>query len=138
MKKYTRVICIILALSFFLITPAKATSETDIQPLYDYVSTIHLDLEINSNTGLASCSTRVVPSGYIPADVELKLQRLINGSWVTFMSWEASDTGKVTIEKSYYVYKGYYYRLSVDVTVYNASGTVIDSVTENSSRQWYS
>lgn len=138
MKKFIKLLCLILICTSFLMTPIYAAQGTDIQPLYDYVSTIQLILDINSNTGLSTSTVDVTTAGYLPVDVELKLQRLINGNWVTYKSWEAYDTGKVTIEKSYYVYKGYLYRLSVDVTVYNSNGAVIDSVTENSSAQWYS
>lgn len=137
MKKLTKFVCLALICVFFLSTPVTATQETDIQPLYDYVSTVQLILDINTTTGLSTSYAEVVPSGYLPVDVELKLQRLINGSWVTFKSWEASDTGKVTINKPYYVYSGYLYRLRVTATVYNSSGTVIDTVTETSSTYYY-
>lgn len=137
MKKLTKFVCLVLICVLFLSTPVKAAQETDIQPLYDYVSTIQLILDINTSTGLSTSTAKVVPLGYLPVDVELRLQRYINGSWVTFKSWEASDTGKVTMEKLYYVYSGYSYRLWVKATVYNSSGTVIDTVTETSSTHYY-
>ena len=138
MRKEIRLICLALICALLLAIPAKATEEPEIMPVYDYVSTIQLVLDINSFTGYTRCKAEAVTTAYRPVDLELKLQRFVDGSWTTFKTWTASDTGNVIINKACFIYKDYYYRLNVKVTVYNSNGTVIETITETSSIQWYS
>ena len=138
MRKGIRLICFTLICALLLAVPAKATEEPEIMPVYDYVSTIQLVLDINSFTGYTRCKAEVITTAYRPVDLELKLQRFVDGSWTTFKTWTASDTGNVSIDKACFIYKDHYYRLNVKVTVYNSNGTVIETITQTSSTQWYS
>lgn len=137
MKYLKKTFCIILVCVLLFSMPVYATQNTGVQPRYAHVSTIHLVLDINTTSGRASCTAETVTLGYLPVDMECHLQRLVYGNWETVKTWEASGIGKATMEKAYYVYSGYLYRLSVDITVYNSNGAVIDNVTETSSTYYY-
>ena len=52
----------------------------------------------------------------------MKLQRYSGGSWHTLTSGTDSDTGLNAYSRSYYVTKGYTYRVYSTVTIYKSKG----------------
>lgn len=54
------------------------------------------------------------------------------GSWVTLKSWSLSkNTPFASIVESYYVSKGYKYKVIVNVFVYDEDNNLIDFTSEN-------
>ena len=66
MRKEIRLICLALICALLLAVPAKATEEPEIMPVYDYVSTIQLVLDINSFTGYTRCKAEVITTASRP------------------------------------------------------------------------
>lgn len=106
--------------------------EEGIQPQYVRVGTFDIDLDIASNDKSTSYSK--VTSGYGKDTIEMtmELQQKIDGKWETIKSWSTSGTLSVSLEKDWYVAKGYDYQVLTTAYVYNPSGVWQETVSETS------
>lgn len=127
-------------LSMFLVLTcitATYSSATAIEPRYTGLTSLAVSIDIASG-GLSTpygCAT--IRSGYT-ADVTLELQRSSNGySWSTVKEWTSSGSGRIILDKEYFVVSGYDYRSKCTAKVYNSSNTLVDNVTEYSATVSY-
>lgn len=104
-----------------------------IQPCYVGVNSSSCSLSISSGT--ATCKGTVNLKSNYTASLTLKLQRSTDGnSWTTLKTWSATGT---SISKSSGVSSGYKYRATLNVKVYNSSGTQVDNFTVKSATKSY-
>ena len=112
----------------FLYTAEAAT------PRYIAINDFRTDLEI-SDSGSASCSTKVsfVYTTYT-VEITMKLQRtsMTESQWTTIRTWTTTGSGTVAMDRVWLVNSGYFYRLIVTATVYDANGNFVETQTISS------
>ena len=88
--------------------------------------------------GKAVFSTSVITNdNSYDIKIVTKLQSYRNGTWKTlYTKTKTSTVASTMISGSYYVTKGYKYRTRNTITVYNASGKVIEQDTLNCTRTY--
>lgn len=105
--------------SIILLSTAAPVSAADDWEGFQNVS-IGLDF---GTLGRADFFTCVIPSvGTYYSKITMKLQRYSGGSWHTLASGTHGDTGSNLFSSSYYVTKGYTYRVHSTVTIYKSKG----------------
>lgn len=119
MKKFYKPIAIFSLLIIALSSSLTPVSAADNWPGFQYVS-IGLDF---GTLGKASFYTTVIPSkdSYY-SKTTMKLQRYSNGAWHTLTSGTYGSTSVNLYSRSYYVTKGYTYRVHSVVTIYKSKG----------------
>lgn len=139
MQKKTMIAFLLTLVMVFSIA-APAVSAVDatnpeiegIEPRYTRVATFDIDLDIGSNDKSTSYSR--VTSGYGKDTINLtmELQQKIDGKWETIKSWSGSGVITVSLEKDWYVDRGYDYQVLSTADVYNSSGVWQETVSETS------
>lgn len=139
MKK--RIIQIVLFVSIFCITalPTYATDRNEaiiIRPYWTEISQFNNSFNITSS-GRADIESTLIAFDVDTIGIEAHLQQFINGSWVTIKTWTEVSTDEIcTAAGSWYVQKGYYYRLFSTGTVYK-DGRQFEQVDYTSIGKWY-
>jgi hypothetical protein len=132
------VFCVMLALPLSAFA-APAGNGLVIQHRYSYIDLISAGLSINGS-GCASCGG-VVQATYTntTASIEVSLQQYKNNAWTTLKTWTGSGPGYWSLEVSgdYYVSSGYSYRVVSTATVYNASGSKLETANKTTSEKTY-
>lgn len=103
-----------------LAQPGTLTYDSEITPMWSMIMNVSNGLEINS--GKALMFSRIAGySGQVRSiRISAYLQRYVNGTWVTVKNWIQDYEGSSALwTKSWYVNKGYYYRLKTYFYVYN-------------------
>ncbi len=119
MKKLRKMFAVCSLCSIILLSTATPVSAADDWEGFQSVS-IGLDF---GTLGKASFYTSVIPSvGTYYSKITMKLQRYSGGSWHTLASGTHGDTGSNLFSSSYYVTKGYTYRVHSTVTIYKSKG----------------
>lgn len=134
-----RILCGLLAVIVVLTTVVPvmaAEGESSVTPRYSYIQSLHASLSINS-IGVASCDAAAVAYGGDSVRLSSALQKYTGSSWTTVKAWSTTAARTAGLSKNYAVPKGYTYRLRVTCTVYNASGTMIESGTLYSNQVVY-
>lgn len=129
MKKFTRSTLSLLLAAVLMATllPAQAAG---ISPRYTGISIIDANLEIKNS--FATCIGTVdVKRGYT-ADLVLELKR----DGTVIKTWSDSGTGKIEINKTYYVTSGHEYELTATATVYNSSNKVVETPSYSASKSY--
>ena len=142
MKKTMRkLIALILAVCALVTTamPAWATSlETpEDDPLVpEYVGISSLSCSCNVSSGTATCKGSVkLKSGYT-CHLAMRLQRSNDkSSWSSRVIWMSQTATSMTKTQS--VTSGSSYRVQLVVSVYNSSGSLVETVTLNSNVVYY-
>lgn len=99
------------------------------------LSSFSADLDISSG-GTATCSCSARASG-CTISVAMKLQRYQNGSWTTLKTWSANQSSPLSLSGTKTVASGYNYRVSATCSVYNSSGSFVESATTYSASKYY-
>lgn len=119
------------------LSPSIAAEENiDIQPRYTYITGIFIDFTISPN-GCAEYTSKASPSDLYKTTVESKLQKKVNGIWITEYSSSETGIGKTTDSGTYWVFEGTY-RVSVIVKIYDGNNNLIERVSEVSSIRTFS
>ncbi|WP_287477265.1 hypothetical protein [Anaerostipes sp.] len=119
MKRFRKVVALCSLCSMFLLSSAVPVSAAD-----DWEGFQNVTIGLTFGTlGKATFYTTVIPSvGTYYSTINMKLQRYSGGSWHTLTSGTDSDTGLNAYSRSYYVTKGYTYRVYSTVTIYKSKG----------------
>lgn len=108
------------------------TSNHQIAPYYTTLTKCSNDLSHNSK-GKVMCEAKTqVRVGYT-AGIEMELQQKKSGSWTTIKTWSDEHTNQVELSKSYYIEKGYSYRLKLTHTAIDSNDKVVETATDYSS-----
>lgn len=135
-------IALVLLLSSILVIPASAAEPTSdnssaVAPRFVDISLMSASIDVNSS-GKASCYSYVdTANSTYKIYVSMSLQRYVDGYWTNVKTWNSSGTGDVTLDKSYYVTPGYYYRTAMAATVYTSGGSFVESEDITSQNDYY-
>lgn len=129
MKKLTRSTLSLLLAAVLTATllPAQAAK---VSPRYTGISNIDANLEIKS--GRATCRGTVEVKSNYTADLVLELKR----DGTVIKTWTDSGTGKIELNKTYYVTSGHDYELEATATVYNSSNKVVETPSYSASKSY--
>ena len=134
-----RILSLTLAvvLLFALVIPVGAAEvDSGISPRFTYISKVSTNLSI-SNLGVATCTGSSFATGVSSVKLICRLQQYKNGTWTTIRTWSDTGTNAATVAKSVAVYSGYTYRTYTSCYVYNAAGTLLETVACYSSQVTY-
>ncbi len=107
-----------------------------IRPQFTNISIFQNVFDISSN-GKVSVTTYLTSRNVDEVRVEASLQQNKNGSWVTLKSWSNASAGTHSgLNGTYYVLKGYDYRIVSSGKVYN-NGTLIEQTSYVSESKAY-
>lgn len=133
-----RLSCFIFVIIMICCTTTQALSiqqpsfnNSQIVPMYVRLQIFNVGLQIEN--GLATCTTRaqsISASDTITAKIELQQKK---SSWSTIKDWNESAIWGIDFNEPWYVASGYDYRLAVTITVTNAAGSELETVTKYSS-----
>lgn len=137
-RRIFSLVALILLMTSMLAIPAAAAEETPaVTPRYVNIALINASINVNSS-GKASCYSFVETANTsYKISLTLGLQRYENGYWTTIKTWSGSGTGEVTMDKSWYVTPGYYYRTAASATVRTSGGSYVEGVTIYSQNDYY-
>ena len=119
MKKFRKILALCSLCSLVLLSSIAPVSAAD-----DWAGFQDVTIGLTFGTlGKATFYTTVIPSvGSYYSTINMKLQRYSGGSWHTLASGTHGDTGSNAFSSSYYVTKGYTYRVHSTVTIYKSKG----------------
>lgn len=119
MKKLRKIVALCSICSIFFLSSSTSVFAADSWEGFD---SVYIGLSFGT-LGRASFYTTVIPSvGTYYSTINMKLQRYSGGSWHTLASGTHGDTGSNAFSSSYYVTKGYTYRVHSTVTIYKSKG----------------
>lgn len=110
--------------------PFAFAADEGIQPHYTRILTFDIDLDINSRDKSTSYSAVTSSDDTDTINLTMELQQKIDGEWETIKSWSSSSTWVASMEKDWYVVKGYDYQVLSTAYVYNANGIWQETVSE--------
>lgn len=128
MKRILIISFVILLMISMAIPVAATIEESVIQPRWSYFTAISASLDINW-LGVATYSGSAQVSGAYNVKTVVQLQQLKNGSWTTLDTLSftglvsAAGQGRLAVER------GYTYQAYVVAYVYDANGSILESVT---------
>ncbi|MDL2205362.1 hypothetical protein LJC33_00440 [Eubacteriales bacterium OttesenSCG-928-N13] len=107
--------------------------------MWTYANTATVGLSISGGT--ATCTGAVSPSSNSNnSSVSMTLKRKVGSTWETYGgAWTASGTGAsgCSVKKTKAVVSGYYYKVVVVGKIKNSAGTVLETITVESSQKYY-
>lgn len=135
MKRNKKVLLIVLAAVAVIAGSFTAFAKQTLQPRWSYFISIMGDMDV-TDSGKATVIADVIanPTEVDEIEVICRLQRLEGSTWKTIKSWtktsSESDPGGVSLEKTYYIHKGYSYRVQLNTKAY-VDGSVKENLTNN-------
>lgn len=135
MKQRKRIVAVISVVMAVLMLSFTAFAGLEQSPRWSYFISIMGDMDVEDN-GKATVIADVTAnrSNVDKIKVTCRLQQLQADGWKTIKSWtETSDEdtpGSVIFEKTYYIHKGYSYRVQLNSKAYVGS-SVKEEITSN-------
>lgn len=142
MKRIVSFILVALMLIFATIPAYAANSSTAsagiVSPQFIGITTLSANLSIDSSGRTTSTGIVRPSNSNYTSYLTVSLQKFISGSWTTINSWSGSGAGLygVTNSGSYYVGSGTYRACSI-ASIYNSSGSLVDTATAYSAEKSY-
>lgn len=137
MKKAKKIVQLFLAVGIMLSLSITvfAQPKSMIDPRWSYFTTVVGDLDISDSGKATILVTSSADRNKVDeVRAECDLQRLEGSTWKTIKTWSAkSESGSphiVDIRKTYYVEKGYSYRIRVTSKAY-VDGSVVETITSD-------
>jgi hypothetical protein len=127
MKKIYALILVTVLLISTAIPANAALPEQPAVPYYNHIDSYSVNLTINQNSGVASCTATCYTAGSNTIEIEYNLQRYLGSYWGTVKTWTSSGTSYASINQSWAVYSGYTYRGKATYRVYNSAGTLLET-----------
>ena len=131
-RKTIRAAVSTLLLLSMLAASLAAAQAVVIRPMYTGISSITSNLSISSD-GAANCNGKATTQNGHTVDLTVQLRQ--NGKIIK--TWTASGSGVVSAGGIYYVASGYSYYVTTTANVYTSGGTLIESISKNSSTVTY-
>lgn len=141
LKKYLIQLLLIMSIFCSTLLPSYAESAdkaegTIFQPYWTEISQFNNNINITSS-GSADIESTILAFSVDLIKVEVHLQQLMNGSWTTIKTWTGTSQDEVcSVIGSWYVQKGYFYRLVSTGTVYSG-GQQVEQANYTSQSKWY-
>ena len=134
MKRIITLLLVIAMLSALAVPALAAVPESAaVSPRYAYIQTNNVNLTINQNTGVATCTSSCYATSGYTIKIECKLQRYTGSSWITLKVWTASADRYASLSGTYTVASGYTYRVYTTFRIYNSAGTLLETGTNSKS-----
>lgn len=139
MKKIVSYILVIVVVASLSTVAFGAAPTPDIVvPLWDYTASVFAGLPtIDPDTGIATCTSTINASQYLPVKVVCELQRYTSEGWKTIKSWEATGMLQTGVQGRYAVYTNYWYRVKTTGYVYNNNNILLETTSVTSQEQYY-
>lgn len=141
MKKRILQITLIISMLCFTVLPSFAESldnakDTIIQPRWTEISQFNNSFNITSS-GRADIKSSMSAFNVDLIRVEANLQQFKNGSWVTIKTWTGTSQDVIcSVVGSWYVQRGYSYRMVSTGTVY-INGQQVEQANYTSNIRYY-
>jgi hypothetical protein len=141
LKKRILQIALIISILCFTSLPSFAESldnakDTIIQPRWTEISQFNNSFNITSS-GRADIKSTMYAFNVDFIEVEVNLQQFKNGSWATIKTWTGTSEDVIcSVVGSWYVQKGYSYRLKSTGTVY-INGQQVEQANYTSNIKYY-
>lgn len=135
MKNAKKLLLFLLATVIMLSASFTAFAKEAPLPKWSYFISIMGDMEVQNN-GKATIMVDVIANRDKVDEIKTvcRLQQLQNGGWKTIKSWSENsnnvDHASVAYEKTYYIEKGYSYRIQLNSKAY-VNGAVKENITSN-------
>lgn len=130
-----RILVLFLALAILssMAVPVFAAVVDDpvISPQYTYIKTNSVNLTIDTDTGVATCTSSCYATSGYTVSIECRLQRYTGSSWTTLKTWTSSAIRYTSIAETRTVTSGYTYRVYSIFRIYNPSGVLVETGTNN-------
>ncbi len=139
MKKIALIITLCFCIMSLSVEASGADSSKTLDGTrYQHISSFKTNLKISSS-GKASIRASIKGDTSVKkVKIESNLMRYKNGHFSTYMSWNKTKYNNYAfINESYYVPSGYIYKLVTTVYVYDAYGSLLDSLTEETNICYY-
>ena len=108
---------------------SELSKETDHGTRYAHIGSIDGSLDINSSGKATVIASAAGDSSVAKTTVEADLMQYKNGRWIVYRDWsETNNKPYADIIATYYVPKGYSYKVVARVYVYDEDGGLLDSV----------
>ncbi len=134
LSKWTAVF--LVAMSIFAIGVASAAAQ-EIEPRWNYTATIGNTLTISNNVANVNVTVRA-NSDMDRVDISTRLEKYVNGTWQNVTSfYKSSNSFYCLMSESYGVTKGYKYRISTTVWVYDKTSSNSYYLKETISNLYY-
>lgn len=143
-RLYNKGFIIIIIFLMVVSTPIYASNNYDtgieedtiIKPSFTNISIFVNTFEI-STYGKASVSSYLTARNIDRVRIQTNLQQFKNGKWISIKSWvESSNATNCMLSGSYYVPKGYFYRVVSKGMVYK-NGVLLESTSNTSKMESY-
>lgn len=129
----TIVLVIVLLMMSILPCFATETEIPSVSPRYTHIQYNVVNLDINTTTGIATCSASCFTMENYTVKVECKLQRYQGGFYSTIKTWTNSGNQYASVYQNWAVYSGYQYRVYAIFYVYDSAGKLLESATSSAS-----
>lgn len=129
-------IVLCLMASFVPAAFAAQENEATVFPRLVAIAANSVDIDIDEETGVANCDAQCIAKSNYTVKVVCKLQRWNGSSWTTLKTWTNTDTYAAYVAESWAVYKGYTYRVYATFYVYDANGTLLETVSSYDSQSY--
>jgi hypothetical protein len=114
----------------------KASEKLIVQPYFSNISIFQNGFDISSS-GKASVNVYLTAQNIDSVKVDASLQQYKNGTWITIKSWMNFELGTNSgLSGTYYIAKGYFYRLVSNGIVYK-SGVIVERTSFTSETEYY-
>ena len=128
-----KVLSVLVAVMLFMMAVgnvyAAVPEDESISPLYTYVKTNSAYIDINENTGIASCEASCYATNNYTVKIQCRLQQYTGSAWTTLKNWTASGTTYASLNKVWAVNSGYKYRVYATFRIYDSNGTLVETAT---------
>lgn len=125
MKRPTCYILCLLILLSLLNTPVLASSNSEVQPRYTYITTISASISVDTSTGLANCRG-IIHARNQSVMLVCKLQKKEANEWTTIKTWVGNGYESVVLNNNYAIFAGYTYRVLVSGYVKGTNNNIIE------------
>jgi len=130
---------LVLLLTSMLAIPVAAVTEdsTTVTPRYVNIAVFYASVGVNSSGKASSYAYVETANSTYDIHLEMALQRYKDGYWSNVKTWSGDGTGEKSLDKSWYVTSGYYYRTAATATVRTSGGSFVEAVTIYSQSDYY-
>jgi len=112
-----------------IILPDKSEWEIAPLPRWSNLNMVYNSLNFSGgNAVLGADAYGYYQNQKLSMTVTLQKQPSTSSSFSNVASWSSSGMGSASVSKSYSVSSGAYYRLKIDIKIYNSSGSLIETI----------
>ena len=128
MKKILSIVLVIaILLGIASSVSAAAVDNYPVSPAYDYIEMNSVGINIDEDTGIATCTSSCYAQNGYTVEIVCSLQRYASASWLTIKTWTASSTDYASTRGTWAVYKGYTYRVYAAFRIRDAAGNLVET-----------